>query len=400
MIDDKQTGGQAVKCLCIGCDQRFEHTSKFLTAWCTQRSERFAEILGDMLGDQGDVGDLSAAPDCTECETDPVTGKTHKATHRCETCGAGTHFCEFLATAHAKSKATAKHRLVQLAGRAGGEGRGPAPASAAGAVFTAASALTTCAEHGQSVQFLEASTRRPLCVACLSSLKGTISVESLTEAAGARVAMAQESKGEGDADALRVHLDALELTPAALTDELGVWLARETARVKAWEERALASVRESAQATLEELQAVRSQRLRTGSSVFAQRLSLRASLDEIDYEIATAQAQAQSKKSAQVELVMLIAERSKLLKLASDGALRLPSARTINKWHQNLPRLVEDFGQSEEKTGGMIVGESAQFKKVLALLQTEKDAAPRAGSIFGKSDPSGKAPVMPTLVSS
>ena len=324
---ESKNGGLA--CKSPGCGQEFVSTDLFATGWCTQRSGRLSFELESLMADQGNAGD---------------DGEGLK------------------------------------------EGRGLAsspPQAASEPVWT------KCRKHAADVEWvrLGADGDALLCAECL----GTTSPEAdkVERLASVDESTLAASFASVDAEAMQAKASLRDFDAAAmkaLADELSQWVALETRRVRAWEERVVNEARSTAAQCLTLLQETYARRQAVLASVYAQRVALCVTLEEIEHEAAKL-------PSVQTErvgkLALLALERKRLVSLLSRDAFAIPSASDIAGW-SSLPALVGEFG--DEKTGGGNTCVVAAGTAARTLLTWCRDRNIRPGS--GQRSP----PMMPDLV--
>ena len=385
-VESEQKTGKAV-CRSPACGRKLERAVAFPTAMCAQREYRIAGKLGEVFGDQGNVGDRPPKAlktfECIECEPDPTTGKPHAATHECQTCGDGTYFCGAMAELHPKLRAARGHVVVPMAsaGAAAAGGGGAAAAAAAGA----AASWSVCPAHRLPYKRVDATTMRMMCTECLSSATGSVALQSLSEAL-----KSLESKHAACAAKAAIHKSTLAefSVPAdAYSESVNKWGAQETARIKAWETREVRNVQAVAARCTALVKEVCARRLEVGASLLTQRYGLRASLEELEHGLADRPADEAERLA---KTLLLTAEREKLVELLSRNGITISAAHALKEWAE-LPTLTRQFGIANARQDG--VGSLAEATSVAAsaLLGECRDAIP---AIWNP----GNLPEMPNLV--
>lgn len=217
------------------CGKKLAKVSEFPVAWCTQRADRIAATLADLMADQGDVGsDDGGAGRSIGSPAESSSAERKEPSHR------------------APGDSLATPQVLQ--------------------------------ERFKAV---------------------ALSVAECTK-----------------------YLGAIEFGPAEYEARLDAWVSRETARVRAWETEEDKHIHALADELCDLIGEVRVARAKTASSVFAQRLALQASFDEIEGELAELPHDEAARHSRLGELV---AAQEQLAEAAA-RKMALPSARAIARW--------------------------------------------------------------------
>ena len=344
-------------CQSAGCARIFEVSKVWVTAWCVWRGCRIEAELADLVKDQGNVGDAAPEPQCVECEPDPSTGRTHAATHRCATCGADTVFCDSVAAAHRSTRALRSHVVTKLGssslpgednGKRGNPTVGPIPAET----------WRLCAEHKSEIIMAETTTKRPLCAECMAASVGDVVVQpvGLALAALAPTNDSLVAQATKFADGLADLKSIAGTFGDAFIAETDAWAADETARVRAWEAQEVKAVQEVAEKTIAAIEHARILRMDSAKSLVAQRLAVKATIEEMSHEESGAE------PSHPVDLMskqlILRAERERLVAtlVKSNGFAVLEDA--LAGWLAPLPSLAREFGEfknADHPAGGSSV---------------------------------------------
>ena len=376
-VETEQKSGKSF-CRRQGCARELGPISTFGVSWCTQRAERLIAKHDDVFGDQGNVGDRSRAESmavCSECGPDKATGKPHLATHRCETCGDGTYYCDEIAAVHPKMKASRDHVVVPLAAASPPDAK-------------AEPAWNLCAEHKLPFQVVEASSQRPMCAECLSAARGKVTVESLTDVISAL--QSANSATSAELDKQKTKLAELTLTTEELCVGVAKWGAEETARIKAWEEREVKHIQGVAAESVALVQEVCARRIEVGSSLITQHMGLRASLEELDQALANLPADPATRLG---KMRAVYTERKQLCDLLASNKIIIPSSRAIRKWAE-LPTLAAEFDQKAADKGGLLANAvSTACKNTLSRVRTRT-----AGMHVSAPKDWRELPVIPKLV--
>ena len=307
-VEAEQKSGPSF-CRRPGCGKELASANEFWAAWCTARS-------GSMFETQRNVQERSR-PTCTECERDPVTGKQHLATHRCETCGDGAYFCTEISSVHPRLKASRGHIMVALD-----------PPRA------------LCAQHQLPFEVVEASSQRPMCAACVKAAGPDVAVQTFDKAIAA-LDTVEASANQATLATFTRGLAEPTFTAPQLYAYVTRWGVQEATRIRAWEEREVKSVQVAANETLQLVQAVCTRKLVEGASLIMQRVGLRASLEELDRVLTDLPSEPLSRLKRKRAVYV---ERAKLCKLLASEKIAVPSAQGILRWAQ-LPSLSGYFGE-------------------------------------------------------
>ena len=244
-VETEQKSGESF-CRRAGCESKLARVSEFPPSRVAQRTERIKGEQQGMFPDQGNVGDRPP-PTCSECGSDPDTGKPHPATHRCKDCGDTVYCCAELAAVHPKMKASKGHVMIAIA----------APGAFKG---SAEPAWDLCAEHKLPFKGAEAVTHRPICSDCVFAARGMLPIETFDEA----IAALESSGAAVTAELARQKAKLAEPTFTAdeLRERMAKWGAEETSRIRAWEEREVEHVQAVANETVQLVREVCARRIR------------------------------------------------------------------------------------------------------------------------------------------
>ena len=326
-------------CRCRGCSAVLGPVCGFLTAFCAQREGRIAAKVKASFGKQGNVGDVHFS--CAECADDPDSGKPHNATHHCETCGHGAYMCAEMAAAHKRAKKTQGHVVTPLGEEAHQEAKGGGGAGAESGPAT----WSLCAEHAKEIVFVDAKTMRPVCLQCMASAGETIAVKQLSVAVETLKSSAKPLIDK--AAMIERALAEPKLDPEGFSKGIASWAAQETARILAWEGQAIEAVQNASRECRALVSQVADRRLEVGASLMTQRLSFRASFDEIKIELADSP-QAESVRLS--KLALLHSELQLLVDSIEHGKVKFPSAAVLTGYCK-LPDLAAEF--DEKGSGGL-----------------------------------------------
>ena len=315
-LSAKQEAG-TVKCR--SCDENLAPAREFPVAWCTRRPERLAQALAERLRDQGDAYGSGEAGASDSSSNDAKTAE-------------------------------------------------------------ADASWGVCAVHGKAIVAGEAETLRPLCDVCIfaSAKPLAAAIEELrsyfetghAEVARARATVLDVTISDVDvaiaAEGKQDSLDGDGNKCLALdSDRVLAWAERETARVRAWESIETSRVRSVAEQSVGLIAEVSARRITTCARLRAQRAVLRASLDELEAEIASelagegrpataAAAAAGSSSSPNAEragkLLLMGSERRRLVAMLNNGTIDVPNAAAVRRWAR-LPALIGEFGVEGKGTG-------------------------------------------------
>ena len=110
------------------------------------------------------------------------------------------------------------------------------------------------------------------------------------------------------------------LTAQSVCDGLAAWLATELARLREWEEREVAGIRQATVNVAAQLQKVADRRREVALCVLAQRLGLRTTLEEIEHELSE---QSREPSPRAGRLLQLTSERHLLATQLAEGSIRI-----------------------------------------------------------------------------
>ena len=373
-VEAAQPSGKPV-CRRAGCERELARTAEFAASWAAQRAERIKAKQLHMFTGQGNVGDLPP-PTCAECDPDPDTGKPHRATHKCESCGDGVYFCDEVTAIHKRLKATKDHVVVALAEAV--------PKAAADLAWD------LCAKHKLPFRVVEAATHRPLCAECMVLTMGKVPVQSFDDA----IAVLQASAAAVSAELAKQRAKLAEPTFTAdeLCASISKWGAEETARIRAWEEREVKHVQAVANESVKLVQEVCARRTEVGASLIVQRMGLRASLEEFDQALANLP----SDPAANLSKTQAVhTERKQLCELLAGSKIAVPSAQEILKWAE-LPALSAEFDQKDAGSGGVLANAVSAAAKV--TLGKARNRTPEAPARAPEEKAKPVFPVIPKLV--
>ena len=323
-VATEQKARKKPACLSAGCGKELAPAGEFVTAWCTQREGRVQSALSNLFADQGNAGDAVVNVD------DEDEGESER-----------------------EKKSAPKAR---------------------------------CSKHRQPITALDGASKKPLCAKCIAAAGDTIKVTPLAEAIASE-ASKQPRAATAASKELVVLFDQFTFTPAAFRDGVAKWGAQETARIIAWEEQEVKAIQAVAAESTALVREVCARRLEVGGSILTQRYGLRATLEEIEYELSSLPINGAERLS---RMKMLSAERERLTGLLSTRGITLADARAVSAWI-NAPDLAPQFGPHDEKkkTASPVEELGAAARETLSKL---RDSAPGQGA-------GSDLPMLPSFVS-
>lgn len=156
----------------------------------------------------------------------------------------------------------------------------------------ASPATNLCEKHGSPVSMVCLASLRGLCQRCLSdsgdaagdgsascTSAGRASVKPIDEA-GTELRAAIDAAA-GEAKAAVAELEGTGISPETFPAAVAAWAAQETARIRAWEAERVKDVTDVASELVLLVEAAAARRTTAGAALLAQRLSLAATLQEL-----------------------------------------------------------------------------------------------------------------------
>lgn len=159
------------------------------------------------------------------------------------------------------------------------------------------------------------------------------------------------SSGRDDRAWLLKSLLCPGISPSSLADDITHWANGETSRIRAWEAAEVERVHAVAEKCCGLVKTTAEHRARVGKGVLSQRLALRASLEELEWELndtSTLMNLGERQRFARADT--LTNEMRALVTRLMRGEIRVPTAGTVARWTE-MPVFASEFG--EEKNGSL-----------------------------------------------
>ena len=240
-----------------------------------------------------------------------------------------------------------------------------------------------CSEHKEVLQGRSSNSKRLVCASCIRASKTSRKFESLGEAVAAlELSSAADAVQAGK---FKEALAEVRPKPEDFFSSVARWQAEETARIKEWEGLEVARVQSFAEECLGLVVRVAERRRDVGAAVLGQRLTLWATLDELEYELDNLSSDPAARLA---QLATFATDRRRIVEQLRDGFVTFPTAASVGRWAE-LPSLMHDIGDAKSPTAR---------QSVEVVVESLKSALSRYELLTPDTPLPNRLPVMPQLV--